>query len=368
MESTTKKKICLVIPSLQAGGMERVMSELASYFAQNKDAEIHLVLYDLSREVFFGIPDNVTVHEPQFNFNNKFRFYFTIKTLLFLRKTIKKLKPDSILSFGEYWNNFVLLSILGLKYPSFVSDRSQPDKKLAGYHNHLRKSLYPTASGLIFQTQKAKEIFLKNNKSHKNIAVIGNPIKVISNGSQEVNREKIVLMVGRLIKSKNQDRLIEIFAKLNAPDWKLMLVGYDHLKQQNMERLEKLAKDLKVEDRVVFTGKQDNMEGIYRKSSIFAFTSSSEGFPNVIGEAMSSGLPVVSYDCVAGPSEMINDGQNGFLVPLFDDDEFVAKLSLLVNNEDLRLKLGENAKESIKRFSKEKVSDTFYEFITNKEL
>ena len=108
-------------------------------------------------------------------------------------------------------------------------------------------------------------------------------------------------MVGRLIKTKHQDKLIEMFAKVSLPDWKLIIVGYDHLKQHNMERLKELAKNLDIEQRVVFTGKQDNIDEIYSKSSIFAFTSSSEGFPNVIGEAMAAGLPVIAFDCVAGP-------------------------------------------------------------------
>ena len=170
-------------------------------------------------------------------------------------------------------------------------------------------------------------------------------------------------MVGRLIKTKHQDKLIEMFARVSPPDWKLVIVGYDHLKQQHMERLKNLAKELNVEQRVIFTGKQNNTEDYYLKSSIFAFTSSSEGFPNVIGEAMSAGLPIVAFDCVAGPSEMIINGHNGFLIPLFDYDLFQNKLLQLMQDKDLREDFGANARESIKRFSGEKICETFYRFI-----
>lgn len=364
MATESKKvKICLVIHSLQAGGMERVMSELASYFASKDEIETHLILYGINREIFYTVPDNVIIHTPKFSFNNKRRFLSTVKTVLYLRKTIKDINPHSVLSFGEYWNNFVLLSMLGLKYPVFVSDRSQPDKSLGKVQDYLRQKLYPTAKGIILQTEKAKEIFLRNNK-HPNIAVIGNPIRKFNN-TDNCQKEKIVIMVGRLITSKNQDKLIEIFAGINAPDWKLMLVGYDHLKQQNMGRLKELAKKLKVDDRVIFTGKHDNVEKLYMQSSIFAFTSSSEGFPNVIGEAMSAGLPVVAFDCVAGPSEMVRDGQNGFLVPLFDTAQFEAKLSLLMNDSALREKLGGNALKSMHRFSTETICHAFSQFIIN---
>jgi GalNAc-alpha-(1->4)-GalNAc-alpha-(1->3)-diNAcBac-PP-undecaprenol alpha-1,4-N-acetyl-D-galactosaminyltransferase len=355
--------ICLVIPSLQAGGMERVMSELACHFATKKEAEVHLILYGISREIFYSIPDNIIIHKPSFRFNNRYRLFYTLKTLISLRNTIKKINPDSILSFGEYWNNFLLLSIIGLKYPAFVSDRSQPDKSLGWFHDKLRHQLYPRANGLIFQTKKAKEIFLSKNK-HPNVTVIGNPIKQFNTEKGHLKKEKNVLMVGRLIKTKHQDKLIEMFANVSPPGWKLIIVGYDHLKQHNMGRLQELAKDLNIEQKVIFTGKQDNIEEIYFNSSIFAFTSSSEGFPNVIGEAMAAGLPVISFDCVAGPSEMITDGYNGYLIPLFDYVQFESKLAQLMDDENLRQRFGSNGRESISKFSGEKICESFYKFIT----
>ncbi|MBN1414289.1 MAG: glycosyltransferase [Bacteroidales bacterium] len=356
------KRLCLVIPSLQAGGMERVMSELSWYFSTKKDIELNLVLYGKTREIFYSIPDDVIIHKPSFRFNNRWRFYYTLKTLLFLRKIFINVNPATILSFGEYWNNFVLISLMGLRYPVFVSDRSQPDKSLGRFHNKLRQWLYPQAKGIILQTEKAREIFLRANK-HKNIAVIGNPIREIKKGKGPVKKEKHILMVGRLIKSKHQDKLIEMFAEVSPPDWKLLIVGYDHLKQQNMDRLKKLAWDLNASDRVIFMGKQEHIEEIYLVSSIFAFTSSSEGFPNAIGEAMSAGLPVVAYDCVAGPSEMIIDNHNGFLVPLFDDGQFRQKLKLLMENEALRNRLGKNAIEDIRKFSIEEIGEKYLKFI-----
>ncbi|MCU4173869.1 glycosyltransferase [Carboxylicivirga sp. N1Y90] len=361
----SNKRICLVIPSLQAGGMERVMSELAAIFSAKPNVEVHLILYGITREMFFSVPDNITIHKPAFEFNNKKRFFSTVKTLFFLRKKVKQLGPDTLLSFGEYWNNFFLLSLLGLNYKTYVSDRSQPDKSLGKLHDALRHWLYPKATGVILQTERGKDIFLKHTL-HDNIAVIGNPIREIKMAEPELQRDKVVVMVGRLIKSKNQDRLIQIFAKIANPDWKLMLVGYDHLKQNNMDRLKQLASDLNIAEQVIFTGKQNNIDEILNKSSIFAFTSSSEGFPNVIGEAMSSGLPVIAYDCNAGPAEMINDGNNGFLIPLFNDDLFETNLSKLMDDATMRAEFGVQGQSDIKAFSKEHIGERFYNFITQK--
>jgi len=356
-----KKRICLVIPSLQAGGMERVMSELAWYFSKKKELELHLLLYGKTREIFYSLPENIIIYKPAFPFNNSFRFYYTLKTIIYLRTTVNLINPDSILSFGEYWNSFVLLSLLFKKYPVFISERSQPDKSLGKFQDHLRKWLYPKSSGVILQSQKAKQIYQANFKG-LNIRVIGNPIRNIRSNS-DIIRENQILMVGRLIRSKHQDNLIKIFASINNKDWKLVLVGYDHLKQNNMNLLKKLALECGVEDRVVFAGKQNDVDTYYLSSKIFAFTSSSEGFPNAIGEAMAAGLPVVAYDCVAGPSEMIRDGENGFLVPVFDDTLFAEKLNHLMLDEAVRERLGKKGNEDIKKFNIQAIGEQFYQFI-----
>ena len=359
-EMSEKKKICLVIPSLQAGGMERVMSEIAWHFAVKPGTEVHLVLYGLSREIFFPLPENVSIHKPSFKFNNHFRFFSTFRTIFFLRKKVMKINPDTILSFGEYWNSFVLLALLGLEYPVFVSDRSQPDKSLGRLHDFLRKKLYPKAKGVIAQTQKARDIY-RSIYQHKNICVIGNPIRLVT--GESTFRKNQVLMVGRLISSKNQDRLIRIFLDINEPGWQLVLVGYDHLKQQHSERLAAMISENNAQERVILAGKQVDVGKFYLESKIFAFTSSSEGFPNAIGEAMSGGLPVVAYDCVAGPSEMIRDGYNGYLIPMFDDKLFARKLGELMRDEARRNEMSLNAMNSIKIFEKEKVCEQMWHFI-----
>lgn len=357
--SSEIKTICLVIHSLQAGGMERVMAELANYFVSKKNAVIHVILYGINRDIFYSLPPEVIIHTPSFLFDDGRRVLSTIKTLHYLRKKIKQLNPDAVLSFGEYWNNFVLLATKGLKIPVYVSDRAQPDKSLGKIQDKLRNWLYPKAKGIIAQTAKAKEIF-QSLYHHNNIAIIGNPIRAIT---PQPEAENIVLMVGRLIASKHQDRLIELFVKINNPDWNLVIVGYDHLKQNHMARLQDLVKHLGAEERIVLAGKQNNVEQYYLQSKIFAFTSSSEGFPNVVGEAMSAGLPVVAFDCVAGPSEMIRDNENGFLIPLFNYELFQTKLAFLMNETAERERMGNRAKESIKRFSAEIIGEKFYNFL-----
>jgi GalNAc-alpha-(1->4)-GalNAc-alpha-(1->3)-diNAcBac-PP-undecaprenol alpha-1,4-N-acetyl-D-galactosaminyltransferase len=358
------KKLCLAIPSLQAGGMERVMSELSFFFCQKNNLEVHLILYGITCEIFYSVPNNLIIHKPNVVFNNKYRAVYTIGRLYYLRKVIKKIKPDSVLSFGELWNSFVLLALIGLSYPVYISDRCSPVRKFNAFHSFLRKTLYPKAEGIIAQTDKAKEIYYEQFK-HRNIVVIGNPIREI-NVSEKVVKQNIVLMVGRLIKSKNQDKLIEMFLNISIPGWRLLLVGYDHLKQNYSEYLKAIIENNQAEQKVFLEGKKSNVESYYEMSRVFAFTSSSEGFPNAIGEAMSAGLPVVTFDCVAGPSEMITDNVNGFLVPLFNFEKFQERLKLLMTDSELRETLGRSAKRSVRKFSLQKIGEQYINYIIGK--
>ncbi|HTO14685.1 MAG TPA: glycosyltransferase [Edaphocola sp.] len=355
------KKIAFLIPYMQAGGMERVMSEILLFISSNYNVECHLVLYGKNEEIFYDIPKNVLLHRPSFKFNEKNRLIMSLKTMSFIRSTVKGIQPDSILSFGEIWNNLVLLSLIHTKIPVYVSDRCAPDENLGFLQNILRNILYPNSAGIIAQTERAKE-FYKKKFRNINIKVIGNPIRAI-HSDQLIIKEKIVVSVGRLIKRKNFDRLIDIFDKTNNKEWKLVIIGGDSNKQNNSITLKEQISKLGLTENVILTGIQKDVDSFLLRSSIFAFTSSSEGFPNVIGEAMSAGLPVVAYDCVAGPADMIEDDKSGFLIPLYDDDLFVKQLNSLMANEDKRLLMGDFAKNRIKRFSTDNIGAAYYKFI-----
>lgn len=342
--------------------MERVMSELVNGFVRDFGAEVHVILYGIKREIFYDIDSRVDIHRPPFPFNNRHRTWSTFKTMRFLRSELKRIRPDTVLSFGNYWNNLVLLATRGLKFPIYVSDRSSPVKNMGWMQNHLRNWLYPKASGVIAQTAKAKDCYDRMFRQG-NYAVIGNPVREIPPDGT-VTREKIVLSVGRLIKTKHYDRLIRLFLELDRSDWKLVIVGGDAQNQHVMDELKTLLAEMGSPANVELAGMQKNVDGYLRRASVFAFTSSSEGFPNVVGEAMAAGLPVVSYDCVAGPSEMITDGVDGFLVPVFDDESFKQRLLELMDSPEKRVEMGRRASEDIRIFSVERIVEKFYKFIT----
>ncbi|MBM4056163.1 MAG: glycosyltransferase family 4 protein [Planctomycetes bacterium] len=360
-----KKIVAFLIPCLGPGGMERVMSELVNYFSKKNSIVLHLIIYGKRKDVFYDIPDRVKIHYPDFEFNDKHRLWCTIKTLLFLRKLISQICPDSILSFGEYWNSLVLLSLLFKNEKIYISDRCRPDKSLGMIHDVLRFVLYKKAKGVVVQTRQAYEIYSKFISGEK-IKTIGNPIRNIVVEDIE-EKEDIVLSVGRLIHTKHHDELIKLFVRIGRPDWKLVIVGDDALKQNNMIRLKELIKELGAEHTVELAGNRTDVDDYYRKSKIFAFTSSSEGFPNVIGEAMAAGLPVISFDCIAGPSDMITNKEDGYLVPLFDYDTYRTRLEDLMNNGVLREKMGQMAKINIKRYSVQNIGNEYHRLLLSEK-
>jgi glycosyltransferase involved in cell wall biosynthesis len=166
-----------------------------------------------------------------------------------------------------------------------------------------------------------------------------------------------------MIETKNYDLLIRVFAKLDAPGWKLVIIGSDSQKQNIMSELNLLVRNLNLEGRVELPGTQNNVDDFYLKAKIFAFSSSSEGFPNVVGEAMAAGMAVVSFDCVAGPSDIITNDVNGFLVPVFDEAVFQDKIQQLVNNKNLRIRFGIEAIKGMARFSVPSISTRFLQTI-----
>lgn len=360
------KKVCLLIDSLKVGGKERVLSQLAGYFSTRPGIEVHLILFGNYEVVHYPVPEAVILHVPSFAYQRKRRIWYAFKSLVFVRRQVRRIDPSVLMSFGEIWNSFVLLALYGLPYRLYISDRCQPDRNYNRVQRFLRKWLYPRAHGIIAQTARAKEIFEKEF-GHRNVRVIGNPIREIKQHVSRNGEDLTVLTVGRLIPGKNHQKLIEVFHQIGMEDWKLLIVGGDLANQPLSTKLQAYIRDLGAEKSVILAGEQEDVDPFYLNSDIFAFMSDSEGFPNVIGEAQSAGLPVVAYDCVAGPSDMIIDGENGYLVPLHDAGLFRERLQRLMQDARLRKEFGERAKASIRRFSLDRIGASYISFLLEEE-
>ncbi|MFN7674437.1 glycosyltransferase [Flavobacterium sp.] len=352
-----KKKICLVSHTLQMGGMERVMAGYANYLAKNNKFEVTLILL-LKVQKFYDIDDRVTIIEPNFEYNKKNRILYLIKIIFWLRKEIKNTRAQSVLSFGEYWNSLMLVSTSGLKISKYISDRSKPTIEWKGFNKIIREITYKNATGFIAQTKLAAKMIEEKYKI-TNTLVTGNPIRIIEFDDND-ERENIIISVGRLIEYKQFNKLISIFSRLsNSQNWKLMILGDGPL----LDDLQVQIKELNLNDKVILCGAIKNVDDYLIKSKIFAFTSYYEGFPNALAEGMMAGCSCISFDCISGPSDIIENKKNGFLIPLNDEEEFLSKLQLLVDNpsiiEDFRIQ----GQKSIQKYTEEIVHKKMMEFI-----
>ena len=157
---------------------------------------------------------------------------------------------------------------------------------------------------------------------------------------------------------KGQRYIIEACARINDPDWKFVFLG----EGEDRKNLEKLIEDLKVGDKVELMGSVKNVDEWLLESSIFVFPSFLEGLPNALIEALSAGLPCISFDCDTGPRDLIQDGENGFLVPVGDIDLFTLRIRELMNDKELRNKFSAKAIDSTDRLNVDKISKEVLEF------
>src|SRR5690606_20540900 len=155
--------------------------------------------------------------------------------------------------------------------------------------------------------------------------------------------EKRIIAAGRLTHQKGFDILIDIYEKVyqQAPDWELNIFGEGEDREHLQEKITRKG----LEKYIKLCGSVKNISENYQKSSIFVLSSRWESFGLVLIEAMNHGLPSISFDC-DGPKNIITDGKNGFLIPKFDIKLFSEKLLSLMQDSELRNKIGNKAVES----------------------
>ncbi|MES2847943.1 MAG: glycosyltransferase, partial [Bacteroidota bacterium] len=308
-------KICLTNATLHCGGAERAISELANYLAANgHDVTIFLLF---KKEVFYSIDKRVKIVEPVFSRNNTNKYLYGIKTIGYIRRSMKTINPEVILNF--IFPSFFLLCTVGLRYPIYISIRNNPANKIKIDPVWFRRLTYKKAKGIIAQTSYAAKVIYKQVK-HSNIKVIPNYVRVVNR--KNIVAQNIIITVGRLVANKGHEDLLEIFAAVKNENWQLLFAGDGPLRNS----LEQKAKDLGIESKTVFAGFQPDIDAVLQQAKIFAFCSYSEGFPNALLEAMATPLACISYDCNAGPADVINDGANGFLIPVGNKKLFAEKL------------------------------------------
>ena len=354
--------IAIVTTHLTAGGAERVIAQLLNEWCKS-GVKCSLILLN-KKELFYSIPSEVDLYE--IGKLHKKHYIDKLKKYARVRKLIKEIKPDVVLSMPEEIGIYVIGALLGTKYPVVVSERNNPwvmpDKKATRI---LRKLLYPFADGFIFQTKQAASFFSK--KIQKKGIVLPNPLDLSRIPERyEGEREKTIVGAGRLFPQKNFKLLIDAFAKFyeTHTSYKLVIYGEGYLREELINHaVSKLP-----ETAFSFPGQVDNLPDKINKASAFVLSSDFEGMPNVLIEALAMGVPSVSVDCApGGAAELIEDGVNGYLVPIGDKDALSERLSYLIDNKTIAEGFSKKSIEIKRKLDAHIVCKEWYEYITKKQ-
>lgn len=348
------RKICFICAGLGGGGMERSLTSLANYFV-SKGHEVSVISM-FKTNVFFELDDRISIIWPAIERKKHHRLLYAILIVPYIRKSIRNIEPDVIISFGEWFNPYVILTTRFLNIPLYISDRMGPNLYLGWMLETARKLTYRYTTGIIAQTNIAAEILLMKTKA-KNIKVIPNAVNVI-NTDISIKKNQIVT-VGRLSREKGHTILLNAISQLDQKDWTLHIVGDG----PKMQELKDEVKQLGIEASVIFYGYLKDFSKILGESEIFVLPSYYEGFPNALVEAMSVPLACVSSDCVAGPRDIIEHGVNGLLVESGNPRVLADAISKLINDDKLRQRIAINAMKIRINLDFDKIAMRYLNFI-----
>jgi GalNAc-alpha-(1->4)-GalNAc-alpha-(1->3)-diNAcBac-PP-undecaprenol alpha-1,4-N-acetyl-D-galactosaminyltransferase len=350
--------ITLITSSLRAGGAERMLSQMGNYWAAKGWEVTLLTLNGLSERPFYELHPALT-HRPlgiaaasgsplQAVANNAWR-------LRVLRSAIEASRPQIVLSFMDRANTLTLLATVGTNWPILVSERNDPGQRVLNRSwAMLRQLSYSRASRLVVQTEGALAYF--SPRLQQRARVIPNPVLLPPGSDSPLlssQRAKTLLAMGRLHPQKGFDLLLQAFARVapRQPNWSLTIYGEGQLRAQ----LEAQVQQWGLQGRVRLPGVTNQPGAAMRQADMFVLSSRYEGFPNVLGEAMACGLPVISFDCPSGPRELIRDGIDGALVPPGDVAALARTIERLMDSEGGRRRLAARAPEVLERFAMTKV-------------
>ncbi|MBR4572788.1 MAG: glycosyltransferase family 4 protein [Prevotella sp.] len=300
------------------GGLERILTDRMNYMAEEWGWDITVItLLEQDCQPYYRLSTKVDVVGLGVTSSG---LMMCAKSLWKLNKVVKRLKPDI----------YVTFQTIGA-----LSCLFRTHKTLTVYEAHGTRAYmqHPLAMDIAERFADAivvlSDSHAKDYPKAKHIAVIPN-FTLFAPKSSPNYQSKIVMAVGRRCFEKNFERLEEL--------WNIV-----HEKQTDWQL--KIHHDTQ------------DMVSAYLESSILAMTSRFEAQPMVLIEAMTCGLPCIAFDCPYGPRDIIEDGNTGFLIPYDNNEMFIEKLTYLMEHPEVRERMGEAARESVKRFSVETIME-----------
>lgn len=356
-------KLCMVAASLAGGGAERALLDTADLLT-SRGHDITVLTFESVASDAYPVPPyipRVALGVPGHSGNRLKGMLNNLRRIVSLRAEIRRLRPDVVVSYLTRTNIICLLASLGMGRPVVATEHNVAtlnDSPMQTLWRVLRRRLYPWMAQVVVVSEGMARQY--SWLPAKKLTVIPNFLPARRGSEPETftflsDDVRYIVGMGRLSPEKGFDRLIKAFHLIakDCPGWKLLIVGEGPLRTE----LTTLVASLGLEDQVVLPGRVSNPRTLFRRCNVFALSSESEGFAMVLIEAMSAGLPVVSFDCDFGPREIITPDVSGVLVPPGDTPALSAAIGSLVKDDALRAGLARGGLESIGRFAPDEILD-----------
>lgn len=324
-----------------SGGTERVSTVIANELAKDKANHIFMISR-VKSELFFPLSPEVTYlylsEEQESHYLHYLKYVYKISRLIKRYKIEKWIDVCSAMSLMSIPAKlFTGIDIYTWEHFNYTVEWNPVTNKIARY------LACKYAKKVIVLTKSDQKLFKEKYKTD-NVICIPNPITATTTGRVDVAHNRTIISIGRLTFQKGYDLLLHIWKLTNARKngWKLIIVGDG---EKRME-LEQEIDYLNIGDTVELLNPTKNVEFIYQQAAFFIMSSRFEGLPLVLIEAVSMGLPIISFDCETGPREVVDNGRNGFLVNCFDKQSFAEMIDLLSQDEAKRVAFSQ---ESIRK-------------------
>ena len=378
------KKVAILSLHLGYGGIEKCVVNLANILCNRYEVEI-AVCYQLYEKSAFPLDPRVKVKyltkvkpnhseiREAIHSKNPFKIikeaFYAMKVLRYRKRGmvhyLLNCDADVIISTRDIFNYWL---------SGYAKDHVL---KIGWEHNHFHEN-YKYANNVKNSAKKLDYLVLVSDELQKFYAkelrgtscmsiMIPNSIESLPEKVAPL-KEKRFVSVGRLSKEKGYLDLLDLFYKIHSkhPDWVLDIVGDG----AEREVLEDYIKKNQLNDSITLHGFQgkEYIDKLLQKSSIYLMTSFTESFGIVLIEAMSHGIPCLAYDSAEGAREIIISGENGFLIKNRNIDAMIRKIEDLMNDYNLRVKMGKQARESVYKYTSDIVGEEWFSLIEESDI
>lgn len=360
------RRIVLVSGTLEAGGAERDISGMANYWAA-KGWRVTLATFSGPQIPDFyslaPVVDRIWLDNGRLADSKLTMLAVIVERVRVLRRLLRALRPDAVLSYIDVPNVLTLLAASKLGLRVVVSERGSPELTpkhglypLAIHWRLLRRLLYRRAAAVTALNSATADWIAR--QCGVDVRVIPPALRPMP--AATATRERFVLGIGRLHRVKGFDVMLNAFTAIQRefPGWRMILIGNGPEKSA----LSALATKLGLADRVEFMEPVRDIEEWMARAGLVVLPSRSEAFGNVALESMAMAAPVIATNC-PGPASIIADGQNGRVVTVEDAAALAAAMRELLTDAGLRDRLGREATKVRDRYRQEVVMDAWEEIL-----